>query len=77
MNLFRSEEHAKNWSQYDPAAAEGTMPLADYATLFGIRLFQSRLDPDYTERVMELAVDWITTLMSLGRTGTFWQLGST
>ena len=31
MNLFRSEEHVRNWTQYDPDSADGTMPLRDYA----------------------------------------------
>jgi len=53
------------------------MPLRDYATLFGIRLFRERLEPDYVLRLMELAPEWITTLMSLGKSGSFWQLGDT
>jgi hypothetical protein len=77
MNLFRSEEHVRNWSQYDRESAEGTMPLRDYATLFGIRLFRERLEPDYVLRLMELAPEWITTLMSLGKSGSFWQFGDT
>jgi hypothetical protein len=77
MNLFRSEEHVRNWSQYDRETADGTMPLQHYATLFGIRLFRERLEPDYVLRLMELAPEWITTLMSLGRSGSFWQLGDT
>ena len=28
MNLFRSEEHVKNWSLYDPVSADAIMPLA-------------------------------------------------
>ena len=75
MNLFRSEEHVRNWSQYDPKSTEGTMPLRDYATLFGIRLFRERLEPVYVPRLMELAPEWITTLVNLGRSGSFWQFG--
>ena len=77
MNLFRSEEHARNWSQYDRESADGTMPLRHYTTLFGIRLFRERLEPDYVLRLMELAPEWITTLMSLGKSGSFWQFGDT
>jgi len=75
MNLFRSEEHVRNWSRYDPASADGVMPLKDYATLFGIRLFRERLEPDYVLRLLELAPEWITTLVSLGKSGSFWQFG--
>ncbi len=77
MHLFRSEAHAKNWSQYDPESADGTMPLGDYATLFGIRLFRERLEPDYVLRLMDLAPEWITALVDLGKIGSFWQFGGT
>jgi hypothetical protein len=75
MNLFRSEEHAPNWSLYDPESADGIMPLKDYAALFGIRLFRDRLEPDYVLRLPQLALEWISTLAQLGKTGSFWQLG--
>ncbi len=75
MNLFRSEEHVRSWSLYDPESADGIMPLRDYATLFGIRLFRERLEPDYALSMPELVMEWITTLGSLGKTGPFWQLG--
>jgi len=75
MNLFRSEEDVHNWSLYDPESADGTMPLADYATLFGIALFRERLQPDYMLRLPQLMPEWVTTLVKLDKTGPFWRLG--
>jgi hypothetical protein len=75
MNLFRSEEHAGNWSLYDPESADGTMPLADYATLFSIALFRERLQPDYVLRLPQFMPEWVTTLVQLGKTGSFWRPG--
>jgi hypothetical protein len=75
MNLFRSEEHVRNWSQYDPECAEGAMPLADYVTLFSTGLFRERLQPDYLLRLPQFLPEWIATLASLGRTGAFWRIG--
>ena len=75
MNLFRSEEHVRNWSLYDPESADGTMPLRDYATLFGIALFRERLQPDYALRFPQLMPEWVTTLIKLGKTGPFWRPG--
>jgi hypothetical protein len=75
MNLFRSEEHLKNWSLYDPESADGTMPLADYATLFSVSLFRERLQPDYVPRLPQFLPEMVTTLVKLGRTGPFWRLG--
>ena len=75
MNLFRSEEHLRNWSQYDPENADGTMPLADYVTLFSTGLFRERLSPDYLLRLAEFLPEWMMTLARLGKTGAFWRLG--
>ena len=75
MNLFRSEEHVGNWSPYDPESADGTMPLADYATLFSVRLFRERLQPDYLLRFAQLMPELMATLTRLGKTGSFWRLG--
>ena len=75
MNLFRSEEHPRNWSLYDSESADGTMPLADYATLFGIALFRERLQPDYLLRLPQFMPEWVTTLVKLDKTGPFWRLG--
>jgi hypothetical protein len=74
MNLFRSEEHVRNWSGYDPKSADGIMPLADYATLFSTGLFRERLQPDYLLRLPQFMPEWIVTLAKLGKTGPFWSL---
>ena len=75
MNLFRSEEHVRNWSLYDSESADGTMPLADYATLFSAGLFRERLQPDYLLRFPQLMPELIATLARLGKTGSFWRPG--
>jgi len=75
MNLFRSEEHPRNWSLYDSESADGTMPLADYAKLFSTGLFRERLQPDYLLRLPQFLPEWVTTLVKLGKTGPFWRLG--
>ena len=75
MNLFRSEEHVRNWSLYDPESADGIMPLADYATLFSTGLFRERLQPDYLLRLSQFMPEWIATLAKLGKTGLFWSFG--
>jgi len=35
MNLFRSEEHARRWSQFQPKSEEGFITLTDLAGFFG------------------------------------------
>lgn len=72
MNLFRSEEHVTNWSEYDAESEDAIMPLADWAKVFGGPLFRSRLDGDYLSRVPEYRGAFGQTLRELGKTGAFW-----
>jgi hypothetical protein len=73
MNLFRSEEHVKNWSLYDPASADAIMPLADWALVFSGPLMRNRLKPDYLAHVQEYTPEIFHALRNLGKTGPFWQ----
>jgi hypothetical protein len=75
MNLFRSEEHVKHWSLYDPVSADAIMPLADWALVFSGLLARNRLEPDYLSRVQEYRSDLFLALQKLGKTGPFWQPG--
>jgi hypothetical protein len=77
MSLFRSEEHVRNWTLYDPGSADGTMLLRDYAQLFGGGMFPERLAPDYLPRMMQLEDETLNTLVKLRKTGVFWRLGGT
>jgi len=47
MNLFRSEEHARNWDGFDPAMASSLMPVAEWADIFSNPFFRERGRPDY------------------------------
>ena len=73
MNLFRSEEHIRNWARFDPAAADGIVSLSDLVKLFSGSYFRRRLDLDWVSRNREYAREMITTLGELGRTGPFWK----
>ncbi len=75
MNLFRSEEHIKNWSLYDPVSEDAIMPLAEWALAFSGPLTRNRLEPDYLSRVQEYKAELFLILQNLGKTGPFWQSG--
>jgi len=75
MNLFRSEEHVKNWSLYDAVSEDAIMPFADWALAFSGPLTRNRLKPDYLSRAQEYKSKLFLTLQELGRTGPFWQPG--
>ncbi len=72
MNLFRSEEHVKNWAQYDSVSAESIMPLSNWAQTFSGPLFRNRLKPDYLAHIQEYAGEMILALKKFGKEGAFW-----
>jgi hypothetical protein len=73
MNLFRSEEHVKRWSLYDPISEDAIMPVEDWGRLFAGPLFRSRLEPDYLARSGEHRAEFARTLFGeLRKSGPFW-----
>lgn len=73
MNLFRSEEHIRNYAHFDPATEDGIMPLADALKLFSIDYFRKRPDPDYFSKRLNYRAEMFTVLKEVGKTGPFWQ----
>ena len=51
MNLFRSEEHIRNWNGFKSNTEAGINRPADVVTLFSSDFFTRRLDPDYASRM--------------------------
>jgi hypothetical protein len=72
MNLFRSEEHVKNWASYDSVSAESIMPVSDWALAFSGPLHRNRLNPDYLAHLPEYASELFSALKKLGKAGAFW-----
>jgi hypothetical protein len=70
MNLFRSEEHVRNWSGYEAGTEEGINKLSDIAGLFSGNLFTKRLDPDYATRMQGYLMELMGVLKGMG---SFWQ----
>ena len=74
MNLFRSEEHIRGWSRFDPAAEQGIVPIADLVKLFSLNMFTKRLEPDYATRSQEYAGEFLSAVAELGKTRPFWRM---
>ncbi len=70
MNLFRSEEHVRNWSGFKTNTEEGINKLSDVVGLFSGNLFTRRLDPDYASRIRDYLMELIGILKEMG---SFWQ----
>jgi hypothetical protein len=74
MNLFRSEEHIRSWSRFDPAAEQGIVPLADLVALFSLDMFRKRLEPGYVSRSRQYAGEFLEAIGGLAETRPFWRL---
>ena len=70
MNLFRSEEHVRNWSGFKADTEDGINKLSDVAMLFSINFFKRRLDSDYASQMQEYMMELIGALKGMG---SFWQ----
>mgnify|MGYP006303231607 CR=1 FL=1 len=71
MLFFRSEEHLKNWAQYDPATKDGICQLDGLLTMFSGNLFKSRLDTDYITKMRDYLGELIGAMGSNDRVGAF------
>ena len=71
MNLFRSEEHVRNWSGFKPDTEGGLILLGDLVTLFSGNYFRRRLDDDWVSRSREYTIE---LGKEFAKKGPFWQL---
>ncbi len=72
MNLFRSEEHIRNWPRFDSTTEEGMVPLDDLVKLFSGNYFRRRMDGDWVSNSRDYAREMVETLKEIGKTGPFW-----
>jgi hypothetical protein len=70
MNLFRSEEHVRNWSGFKSGTEEGMVQLLDMLNLFSSKFFAKRIEPDYVSHMHEYGKE---NALILKEMGSFWQ----
>jgi len=73
MNLFRSEEHVRNWASFVEGTDEGIVPILDMINLFSGPYFTKRMDMDYVSHMFEYAREMGKTMKEIGKTGPFWK----
>ena len=66
MNLFRSEEHVRNWSGFKANTDEGINKLSDVVGLFSVNFFTKRLEPDYVSRIPDYLMELVAILKGMG-----------
>jgi hypothetical protein len=73
MNLFRAEEHVRNWKSFIQGTDEGILSLDDLRKLFSGPFFRRRMDEDYLSRMHEYAREMVRGMKEIGKTGPFWK----
>ncbi|MGZ3595369.1 MAG: hypothetical protein ACXVAD_07300 [Syntrophales bacterium] len=73
MNLFRSEDHVRNWKSFVQGTDEGIMSLDDLRKLFSGPFFRRRMDKDYLSHINEYAREMVQGMKEIGKTGPFWK----
>jgi hypothetical protein len=66
MNLFRSEEHVKNWSGFKVGTEEGMNKLSNIAELLSGNFSTKRLDSDYYSNMQGYMMEFIGSMKDLG-----------
>jgi hypothetical protein len=74
MNLFRSEEHARNWSGFKEEAEGGLLSLPQILEAFSAEQFRARGRPDYISRYRELRPGFLAALKQITGDHPFWRL---
>ena len=72
MNLFRSEEHIRNWARYDPATEQGILPLQNVVNVFSGKFMQKRLDMNYASHALEYFDEVVSVISEIAKTRPFW-----
>ena len=71
MLFFRSEEHLKNYAQYDPATEGGISQLEGLLTMFSSSVFKRRMEPDYFSNMKTYLGELIAEAGSNDKIGVF------
>jgi len=71
MLFFRSEEHLKNYAQYDPTAEGGISQLEGLLTMFSSSIFKRRMEPDYFSNMKTYLGELIAEVGSNEKIGVF------
>ncbi len=78
MNLFRSEEHMRNWAQFNPDSADASLPLNDEVTWANVEATKRRLDGDFISQwANKQRGQRAEVAQRLGKTGPFWTFRGT
>ena len=73
MNLFRSEDHARNWSGFSAGAEGGLLSLDDLMKIYSADLFRRRADEDYVSSLKDHFLSLFETVREVTHDHPFWR----
>jgi hypothetical protein len=74
MNLFRSKEHVKQWSEFKPGTEAGILTLADAMRAMSTARHRDRMRPDYVSTLPETVPAFVQRLLEVSRNSPHWDL---
>jgi len=74
MNFFRSEEHLRNWKDFQESKKGGIISLDAAMRLFSVPFFTRRREPEYFSHAAKYAAGMIAAMETLDNAGSFWRL---
>jgi hypothetical protein len=74
MNLFRSKEHARNWSQFREGTEAGILSLADAMRIMSTPRHRNRLSSNYVTKLPETVAAFAARLAEVSGNAPHWDL---
>ncbi len=72
MNLFRSEEHVRNWSGFKKGTDEAILSLSDLMAIFQTQRHSAKFSGDYVSSAPNFAPLFFEKLKEVTGNATFW-----
>lgn len=72
MNLFRSEEHVKNWSGFKAGTDEAILSVFDLMAIFQTPRHRAKYSGNYVSRAPDYAPRFFDKLKEVTGNSTFW-----
>ena len=74
MNLFRSEEHARNWSGFNPQAEAGLVTLQKMMTVFSTARSRERFNGRYISSYAGYGPEFLQAWKDISDNDPFWRV---
>lgn len=74
MNLFRSKEHVKQWSEFKPGTEAGILTLANAMRVMSTPRHRDRLKPNYVSTIQETVPAFAQRLLEVSDNAPFWDM---